>query len=342
MATNRQLNGYTPEAASYVNPVVVGTVAGLHGCATPGGKGMLFWHDGSTAYAAVVGSPEQIAQASIITSLGQASTVIATGGTCYGITGFTDGTNLYAIVAWKEGTHTGYVRCYIANSPENPTSWSLQGTVNSGSHNSYGFDVPGWRTVGAVTILETGRWVFTGVYWSVGAIALQPAAGIYTTDNQGASWTNRVLRASNSNSPPAFNGRVCWDICRDPVTGTLYWHFKNEQSILYSSTDNGSSWGQSVVSDSNIRSFSVEDWSNNKLWATTTDDSDVFAAEATGVVSAPASYAVSSESLLDLSGLGGEYVREIQTNVIDGTLYVFCQNRVSAMEIAGWFVGGVY
>lgn len=319
-----------------VRPVTVGTVYGIDGCGTPGGKAIVVWHDGSSAYSSALLSPDDLATQGSVSSAGQVTTIV-TGPAGYtnvtGVTCWVAGGVLRALVAmW--GSSGGLTKVYAANNVENPTSWSEVSTPQSFVNGNGMFkDSLAWRTVGTVTVLGSGRLVCPFVCWF--GIFLQPGIGIWTSDDNGASWTNRLLVGSDNNAGEVGSW-MSHDIAAD-AGGTLYFNGNTQTNRTWTSTD-GVSWTMSVVGSADTN-YSVE--SGGNLWSLRRASPLVKVYDATVDPLNPTNHVDTGESM-DVSSLHGDRVlQDMKSQIIGGKLYVFVSDLVGTPIRSGWLVGQV-
>lgn len=247
---NRSFTTYVPnDNTTYAIPVQFGDVYNLCPAITPLRKGLLGWVDQAAGEyrIAVVEDFDDIFIDNIVPS-GDERVVYATSGNETISTGciWTWEGSLYAFVSYYDDpAGDGYIQCYVADDIEDPTSWSIRGTVKS--HTSpTSFSAPlTVREMGPPTVTDTGRWVLPSHSWiTFAGTALADSLGIFYSDDDGATWSNPV----NSRRAPLFGGSAgpqSTTIAYQPASDDL-WMGSIIGSVAqwrpYSSSDDGSNW----------------------------------------------------------------------------------------------------
>lgn len=250
---NRTDVNYQPTTAtSFVRPVQIGSVRNLCPSVTPGGKGFLSWVDrtANQLRCAVLDVWPLMFEDNIVTS-GQVRTIYAGNSRTIstGCAAVING-NLYAFVSHWLGTN-GLIECYIANSVENPTSWSLRGTIRNHSAPNPG-SVRSVRQSGPPTVLPSGRWLLPMHSWlTFAASTLEDGQSMFTSNDEGVTWEMEYnVRKSALQSGTA--GPQSTTIAYQPSTDdylTASHIGPVTQWDLYHSTDGSSSWTRTEYSD---------------------------------------------------------------------------------------------
>ena len=154
---------------------------------------------------------------------------------------------LFAFISSRLTTN-GLIECYIANDVENPTSWTLRGTIQTHTSPS----PPGTlsvRNAGPPTVTPTGRWLLPMHSWTTfAASALEDAIGLFVSDDQGVTWTMKVsFRKGALFGGTAGSQSTC--ITWDPISNQYVFgaHVgSSTQWVVYTSSDNGTTWTSSA------------------------------------------------------------------------------------------------
>lgn len=239
---------YAPrDSTRWGRPVQVETVAGLTGCDTPAGKGVLAWRSGMAIHVAVLPSVREFVEDAVVT-LGDVRSALDFSGS-YALAAPTlsrIGNRLFLAIA-RLTAGTGYVELYEANNVENPTSWTLAATLQAlgGMTTADGIVTP--ISTGKLFAMTSGRWVYQGGVWRSFLTISYQRSGCWHSDNAGASWTLDV-DAGYYIVGGSFLLHHSNGVELDPITGKLFWTGYGSVSGagFWTSTD-GASWSQEVM-----------------------------------------------------------------------------------------------
>lgn len=235
--------GYVPRPGFYVTPVQIGSVNNLTVCRTPAGRAILAWNDGNVFYTCVLDDPKDVFRNNVVAESRRWTAFSVPIGLLRGSI-WLEGCDLFFAVAYLDSDLAGRSECYIANDSENPTSWTLRGTMDFEAYNGGG--IVDSSSVGPVTVTSTGRWILPFTAWvAYAGAAPSDASGLFTSDNRGVTWTTHV----EHRQPPILSGTtgpIANTISQDPVTGYLYWsHYWGpgvSQGRTYQSVNGGATW----------------------------------------------------------------------------------------------------
>lgn len=241
------LNGWTPKtpATSYRPVQVESAVEGLCGARLPNGKGLLTWPSGSNVRAAVLDSPSNWLANDVVTA---PFTACSPGATVRRVACFAHGGQVYLTVLRGDDASFA-VTVWKATDPNNPTSFTLQSTVDSGSLTGWG--VPGSTLVAGIPhITPGGRWVLVGHSCEPeGGAAEFRSVRLWTANGPGGPWTTRVDYAYTSRTLYYLSGQLA-----PAPNGDLHFFSYQEtgvaspRRILWRSTDAGVTWAQAATS----------------------------------------------------------------------------------------------
>lgn len=239
------LPGYTPSTpTSFARPVQVrDATGGLSGVETPDGHGVLMWANSGEIFCAVVDTPMDFIVDDIVPLI-DIRTVASPGGTIYGTSVFMANSDLLC-VSHEHVSNRCHVRVRKANNPNDPTIWTVLSDIWDRNSGGPFFGDP--SGCGVPLIMDSGRWVYGGKGCEGFSDAFQAVnAIVYTSDDSGASWQQRLIYAH-----PNFFPRTEFTsdhIAIDPVTGFLWWmsgttiSFVSHQIAIWHSADDGTTW----------------------------------------------------------------------------------------------------
>lgn len=260
---------YEPVPGFYKTPVQVGSVANLTIAESPLGQAIVGWIDTTgtdTFYVAVLSEFSDIYQDDVVEEADRR--IVRTNiGSIQSASVWVEGGDLFAAIQYVvPGTPSvGYVQCFIANDPENPTSWSLRSTIDTQAD----VQITDIFSCGPVTVVgDTGRWLMPIGTFASHATAAADVSSIVTSLDRGITWS--VLVAFR-NSPLNFGGTtgpITNTIAQDPVTGYIYWNHHAGpvgNAFTYRSTDLGASFTQINNSTSTWEFYAAN--CTDKYWA---------------------------------------------------------------------------
>lgn len=238
MASSTTLESYAPaDVAAVVRPTSFEPSSDLSVAVTPGGKAVYGWTNGNRYRFAVAPSLRESLSNGYFTS---ASDVMSAP-TVYNGAVWVDGGDLFAAVRHRSG-NTGTTTCYVANDAENPTSWSIRGTVVS--YAAGGSGVVNLPYGGPVFVSSTGTWVLPMPGWG-NLFGLTDFVNLYISTNRGASWYSAGLEYRSGAFDGLESGPMSSTLVEDPVTGYIYWWRgteDNHRGQVCVSMDGGLSW----------------------------------------------------------------------------------------------------
>lgn len=215
---------YRPrDAVFFARPVQVGTVQGLTGAHTPGGRGVLVWKDGSAIRFATVPSFRDFGIDDVVAP-GDVGTVVDFPGELEVVrpTISRVGSELMVVTSRQHGNPGQvYVEVWVPDSVETPTSWSLRGRIQDYAGLAFDSASVSATATGRIHRLPSGRLAIVAGLWDTFLGANFQHAGVWTSDNSGATWTLRYdlgLGFVGGSYIAVFPGALGWD----PVTGR-YW-----------------------------------------------------------------------------------------------------------------------
>lgn len=326
-------DGYTPAAGVYTTPVYGAAVNNLTLARTPVGRIVLGWNEGNVFFVAVLDDAQDAFRNNVVGPNDRRTAFSTAGSLDHGSIWVDDG-NLYMAVVYFTTDGSGRVECYVANDAENPTSWTLRGTIDSQAYGGGGFH--SINSIGPVTITASGRWVIPcdAVIAYAGA-APSDGSGLFTSDDNGATWTAIVQHRR----APLFSGTsgpIGNTIAQDPTTGFLYWsHYDGpgaNQSFIYESQDDGASWAL-IQANAAV------------AWHFYTDDGDTkfYAAAANGTggwnaweVTDPATNGFIDTGIQIINS--NQNADQFQFHVLGCMLAVVDKNRVANGMAGGWMI----
>lgn len=264
--TSASLRGWRPSTPThYARPVQdESAVGGLTGVETPDGHGVAVWVVSGGVHYAVLDSVMDLLVDDVV-PLADIRTLM-TAGSVYGATVFTAGGGLYCVTN-SNTSNTMSVQVWQANNANNPTSWSVLSTPYSNHAGGPSFGIGGGQAT--PLILDDGRWVL-GCKTADGPVdnSFQAwHARIFTSDNTGTSWTQR-LDFEHTNIFPRTE-YMATQMAQDPVTGDLWWRSgtsvtTSDMNIMWWSADDGTNWthGPTINSPPHRVSPAIDNGSN--------------------------------------------------------------------------------
>lgn len=261
--TSTTLLDWQPPAdfLTWVRPVQVEDASeGLTGCSLPTGEGILMWPSGAEVHYAILDSLTDALQDDIVTAP-MIETAFTAGEAIYRTSVFTvDGEVFFsALGSTSSPTDMFWVKIYKADDPTDPTAgWSLHGTVHSGVLYPVNLDFGGTLSVGIPCISE-GRWVMQAAKaystFDLGGYCGRDA-GIWTSDDGGATWT--IRKEFLQGTPAHWAPQSAPQMALDPATGKLTTTGSIDANFVDSfvSANNGTSWSApGYTNDSRVQVF---------------------------------------------------------------------------------------
>lgn len=244
------------ESLAYSIPVQQGSVSNLCPALTPEGRGVLSWVDYSLGVlrCAVLDDYDEMFSDNVVSS-GEVRTIWSSGSrTIWAGCVAVIGDELLAFVTHYLAEN-GRVECYVANDPEDPTSWALRGTVlNHTAPNPIASTTV--RQAGPPTVLPSGRWLLPVHSWLTFATSvLEDGVGLHVSDDDGATWSTEV----SSRRGAVFGGSAgpqSTTVGFEPDSGDYVFgaHIGPvEQWQLWRSSDGGASWVDTELDDGVVR-----------------------------------------------------------------------------------------
>lgn len=253
MVTSAYYRGWSPFTPnSYATPVQVeDATGGLCGAELPDGRGILVWPNGNNIRFAIVDSPLSFIVDDVVPAE-DIQTAVAMADVVYHRTAVymaNGGLYITSVVRrYVGGVIYGFTTIYKANSPTNPSSWSLHCTLQTDS--AQGAQFASSHGAGIPLILESGRWVLINPIFE-GSLGTFPQfwamyVGGWYSDDDGLTFTQTVAYKHIY-----FFVRVdqmSVQIARSPITGYLYFTSGSSAGgpeytqALWRSTDSGTSW----------------------------------------------------------------------------------------------------
>lgn len=349
--TSTELPGWLPPESppDWRRPVQVeDATGGITMTDTPDGHAILMWPIEDDVHYAVIDNVRAALDDDVVTLL-MIQNARTYGQRVERAVPFLVNDELFAIVMGTDvSTATYKIEILKANDPNSPSSWSVHGTVHPGADwlDSSGDGFGGPKTVSAPYITDGGRWVvcggksYQGSFGGTDFVGLD--TGFWTSDNNGASWTQRHTYTNGfPGHSSSWAGTV---IARDPENGFLLTGVRRGSGGIdgihtYYSSDDGTTWAEAEYSDE----------SGNLLMLVNNGD-NIYACDANisdpTILRAEGSTWVSTGLKFWNTAFGGYHLQtdsgvRSRHAVLQDTLFYFARNRITSDPQHGWVVGRI-